>query len=56
METSTIATIILVVVIISYLTEIVPLAVLRFVLPAMGIFGCCKMSTVFSGLSNNVTL
>ena len=57
METSTIATIILAVVIISYLTEIIPLAVTSVLsCLAMGIFGCCKMSTVFSGLSNNVTL
>lgn len=57
METSTIAIIILAAVIVMYVTEVIPLPVTALLsCLAMGIFGCCKLSTVFAGFSNNVTL
>lgn len=57
METSSIAIIILVCTIIMYLTELIPLSITALLsCIAMGVFGCCSLSTVFSGFSNNVTM
>ncbi len=57
METSTISIIILVCTIVLYLTEVIPLSITALLsCLSMGIFGCCSLSTVFSGFSNDVTM
>lgn len=57
MESSSIAIIILVCMIVMYLTEIIPLAVTATLsCLAMGVFKCCSLKTVFSGFANDVTM